>query len=474
MYEPCYAPVFPPSDETLCRDQTLRLRARLALLFLLYLITFGSRRFRCMMLQTQYRIDHCREGNDDPEIDLWSGLGQWLLQNPRVRNAIVWWPDGDRGVPFIEWTREERNQLFDCYERMRSGEGYRELPPPGPEPAGYVYSPGYGGDEMERPIDGVDFDYDFAWDLYLRFVAHSLLMETTGRLSWSIRDYSDNALSWLLDSTSLFVINRDTGRHCIVFRLHGAATPGDTVRIYRELQSRSLVTSSSKNTILYLLEWCRRNLIHSTAIIEDGEFDVSLQTRAYFDTHWHYQGFPPTEMVFRGTFRDGRPPLRNWTYGCWGTTGFLRAVLRVINIPVTQGVCGHSYPKFISEGVFISHGDDPYTREMTEYTPPIPMEEILIPMDRLDEFFDVNARRCDGVGLGIAYALMEALPDELLAMRCRDRLSGATDRGGLVYAYFRDRFASRIPFNALTEADLWRRMDEKIDRLGGCDNFTMI
>ena len=51
----------------------------------------------------------------------------------------------------------------------------------------------------------------------------------------------------------------------------------------------------------------------------------------------------------------------HWTAGCHGTTGFLRNVLRAVNVPVQiLRVCGHGQARFLTEGTYLDHGDNPY------------------------------------------------------------------------------------------------------------------
>jgi hypothetical protein len=52
--------------------------------------------------------------------------------------------------------------------------------------------------------------------------------------------------------------------------------------------------------------------------------------------------------------------------GCHGTTAFIKDVLRAINIPVrTPYMCEHAQVEFVSEGVFLDHGDNPYNSGYT-------------------------------------------------------------------------------------------------------------
>jgi len=67
--------------------------------------------------------------------------------------------------------------------------------------------------------------------------------------------------------------------------------------------------------------------------------------------------------------------------------GFLRTVLRTVNIPVVhehQG--GHALPHFSADGLHLSHGDDPYT-QYTFADPSYPMSELLIKQSTFDEWF---------------------------------------------------------------------------------------
>jgi hypothetical protein len=61
---------------------------------------------------------------------------------------------------------------------------------------------------------------------------------------------------------------------------------------------------------------------------------------------------------------DSRYPgqgTQHYTEGCHGSTGFINAALRVLNIP-TQPIwmCGHEQVYFMSEDLYLDHADDPY------------------------------------------------------------------------------------------------------------------
>ena len=107
MYRPCYAPVFPASSAVDCALQNIRLAILLVFLILILIVTFGSEGILCLIRRTQFRMRHCREGNDDPRIDLGFTLDRWIERTPRIRNAIIWRPDATREtiIALLEWCR---------------------------------------------------------------------------------------------------------------------------------------------------------------------------------------------------------------------------------------------------------------------------------------------------------------------------------------------------------------------------------
>ena len=80
-----------------------------------------------------------------------------------------------------------------------------------------------------------------------------------------------------------------------------------------------------------------------------------------------------------GTVDANYPTLgtQHWTAGCHGSVGFLSAVLRAVNIPVQPvWVCGHELAYFITEGLYLDHGDGPYNLNVKNS--PSPINSLLI------------------------------------------------------------------------------------------------
>ncbi len=123
-------------------------------------------------------------------------------------------------------------------------------------------------------------------------------------------------------------------------------------------------------TIVRTIHWFRINAIHFMNHWWFGNAEA----------HWQYRGYTPAVRIMTGTVRteylsesgdrmdtsaDARTMPR--TAGCWGTTGFMRSVLRSVNIVVVlETAGGHALPSFPTEASagrpsHMSHGDDPYS-----------------------------------------------------------------------------------------------------------------
>jgi hypothetical protein len=192
---------------------------------------------------------------------------------------------------------------------------------------------------------------------------------------------------------------------------------------------------------------------------------------------WGYRGLAPVSRVLAGV----GPDRAHVTAGCWGTTGLLISVLRSANIPVRlvnvrgqgRSGCSHAQPYFVSEGRFLSHGDDPYNQLVK------PSDEGAISPGRLlvdqatwtswyGEGVDPFAR-CANIGRQVHEVAIETLPPYLLKAYCDDERSGADRRTGRVaHTFGADVPGTAFPHARLASARLWERLAEKVQRAGGC------
>ena len=243
-----------------------------------------------------------------------------------------------------------------------------------------------------------------------------------------------------------------------------------------------MIAQDRLKTIEILLEWCG-GLVHFL-----GDF-----TAKNMEGHWQYRGEMPVSRVISGTapifypYKQGdTSPPRELTYGhytagCWGTTAFLRAVLRVVNVPVMavtgSGSTGgtHSMPYFMSEGRYLSHSDDLYSQN-TRSSPGFPVEELFIDQAIYDAWFGPDVSLPPGksnVSRRVSDLTIKYLPRILLAQRCRDIREGRSRSRSLVLSW---AGFPNYSVEELEATNLWERIDDKIDGLGGCpiDNSWVV
>jgi hypothetical protein len=234
------------------------------------------------------------------------------------------------------------------------------------------------------------------------------------------------------------------------------------VRTYEFLRTNGLLAETRRATIERVLDWVRRNVIHFS-----GDWDAAN----VFD-QWQYYGWPPVERTIAGTKQTSNPSsgVRHRSGGCLGTGGFLRIVLRTINVPVDVIVAcpGHGVVRFASEDLSISHADDLYHSIMRS-TPEIPIGELFIDDAKFNRWFGggdgrLNITVCKNVGRRVRELTIERLPRDLLASHCRDRVQGKSPAESSVYQPF--RFNYSVP--DLQKLRLWERLEEKVKTLGGC------
>ena len=152
-----------------------------------------------------------------------------------------------------------------------------------------------------------------------------------------------------------------------------------------------------------------------------------------------------------------------------GTTGFLRALLRTVNIPVKLVTnAGHAPPWFMADARFHSHGDDPYNA-LTRCTPPYPAGLLLIDQVKVDAWFGANVPaedKDDCIGRRTRELALVHLPSYILHKHCEDI---AANRGQAESEVF-EVFSRNYTVAQLDARDLWGKMDDKIASFGGCAN----
>ncbi len=370
-------------------------------------------------------------------------LEYWLNQRPYIRDFINWELPGGASYNYRNWTVLEKSQLTTYYYRILRHLG-----------AGLSATPTLASTPGPSDVVSTALNRNVAWEYYLAHVAQSLVTEADIRVNWRMQSYSDDEKRLLLDSKSLFAWNSSRNAYVISFDL-GAATPGDPYRTYTFLLNNNLLGASRLDTVIRLIDWCRR-MVHFT-----GGWEASN----IYD-QWQYYGFPPVERIISGTPVLSRPgdPGRHRTGGCWGTTGFLRAVLRTVNIPVELVTkAGHALPHFISERRYLSHGDDPYN-QLFGPEPTIPASRLPINQATFDSWFGPGVSHLDHIGRQTRELALEFLPNYVLRRHCEDLAAGRGHAESRVFEIFERNYTVA----QLEGMNLWERIEDKIDSLGGC------
>lgn len=391
-----------------------------------------------------------------PELCRWTGFefDQWLLGNSRMASAVEWeFPD--QGVlSFADWPEEYKLGL-----RLAFWSGNRiEIADPLPNVAILE------DDDLPRTT----LAPDDAWDLYRTTAGHVLAAEFAGHFPWSIADYNYLELKVLLSGRAMFTFYDQDGGYTI----DEAATkvlPSPPAIVDDFLASNNIVGNSRLDTIVRLTAWCRDNMKHY----------VGGREVIHFEYNWQYRGYPPVSRIINRTPVTNPDPsyqdncVLSRTAGCWGTTGFYRAVLRLANIPVMrqarEGGGGglHSAPRFSTEAMMMCHGDDPYSSNCRS-TPPFSAQEVLIDEDTYVDWFGPQVpeyQRRINLSRKVAYDLViKHWPDFTLRQFCQDLAEGKTGQDSRV-------FQSLARYEALDSAT-WEtykaEMQARIDAFGGC------
>lgn len=195
--------------------------------------------------------------------------------------------------------------------------------------------------------------------IYVAHVAQSLWADATRAVNWRLSHANVATLEHLFDSRKLFRFAEGRG-HRFDFSVMGAVTQWDPVLAFRFLSDEGLLAADHWRTIRNLADWCRANLIHITGYAYDSDGGPFSSQTEQWQHIYGYGGLPLVERMIHPL-----PGRRHITHGCWGTSGFLAAVLRTVNIPVRHGRSNfsgnsHSRPECFSVAKSLAHGDDLY------------------------------------------------------------------------------------------------------------------
>ena len=271
----------------------------------------------------------------------------------------------------------------------------------------------------------------------------------------------------------MFVANQyDHVNHTTLNSAAAWATPAPPDKALQFIQAKSLTGATRLATIQNTLDWSRR-LRH----FQNG----AGSSAAVFQRIWQYRGPAPVSATINTTVDPGNSadPTNpfHWTAGCHGTSEFLHSVLRTINIPVDQNDVAlnlvHSITRFMTENLYLSHADDPYSGSDPFGTPTSAM---LISNATYKAWF-VNATSPvlqEDVSRENPETWIQYLSPRLQLFYCNDppntlpANSGVFQRFAMWPDIYTLSYLQNLPPVAGQPASLWDRLANKIQSNGGC------
>lgn len=332
-----------------------------------------------------------------------------LLRRRSLGRKMVW-QDGAGARAWPDWSVGEQGHLREFLYLRETG---RELPIQGPPPL-------TGGRYMK--------DCD-AWKIYLAHVAQSLWADAGRRVAWRLSSANAEHLEHLFDMRRLMAYRRGFG-HSFEFGVMGAVTHWDPELSWELLNHQGLLAGDPWTTIRRLVDWCRAKLTHIAGYQYDTNGGPFSSQAAQWQHIYGYPGLPLVDKMIHPL-----PGRFHTTHGCWGTDGFLAAVLRTVNIPLRHGRSvfssgSHSRAELFTVGRNLAHGDDPYNGWVRLGHNNVPIADVFmtdaelasrIDSPRLTRHRTVPDAASHNhtrhlVRLGVRHKT-----DYLLRMRCRDR-----------------------------------------------------
>jgi hypothetical protein len=390
-----------------------------------------------------------------------SAMEMWLSQHPAVANAIVW--ETERGpIPWAQWDDGRRRSLEEAFLAESAALQGRGDPNGFPlqDPPTNILAWSHGQTVLS-PVE--------AWRLYVAHVGHSLALEMQRAVPWSIANDSPPSLEALLDGRSMFVWNREFSGYQVEWEHSGWVVPAPPAVELGFLMRERLLGQTRLATIEAMVGWSFR--LHHMR----GNFDIDNAEQI-----WQYRGYAPVSRVLAGV----GPQQDHITAGCWGTTGLFIAVLRAANIPVrlvnVQGAqiagrapCSHAQPYFVSEGRYLSHGDDPYSQHITSLgVGALHPGRLLIDEATWKAWYGQGVDRtamCANIGRQALEVALEEMPPYVLDAYCEDERRHNDRRSGKVArAFATDMPGTAFPHERLERARLWERLAEKARHTGHC------
>jgi len=339
------------------------------------------------------------------QLSLFQDLAAWLGSHPAIAAAIQWqWrahsasvyapPDDTDKLSWSSWTPQQQADLNQAYldacAWLSQGAPQVTMVPGGPgltdQPVNRHPSVNTDASPILEWLDAAYF-----WKLYTSHVGFSLMVEISRQVPWTVTDYPAAHLRYLYDSATMGwllpngFVGMGTYESAGLPTLRADTRPrtsfADPRWTYPWLQQAGIPGGTRLATIGGMLDWMRHDLYHFIGSDTFGN-DFAI---------WKYRGYSPLSQIVLGTVDANNPSLgvQHFTAGCHGSVGFLHATLRVLNIPVQPiWICGHELAWFMTEDLYLDHGDDPYNQNVVKSS--TPSLNLLIPASVYQSLFTAD------------------------------------------------------------------------------------
>jgi hypothetical protein len=410
-------------------------------------------------------------------------LDTWLQSYPAVANRLTWRSASNLWIGWSNFTEAMRNSVRSTYANAWSwlqsgmqGDPYCLVDPPPNALASTLTDSSFPSTALAQTD---------AWNLWATNIGLMMALQFRQAVPWDLADLDALSLAQLLDSRSMFLPNVVNGNevYSVGDGISGQGIPVSPSTAYRFLVTNNLIGKSRRETIDKTLDWVRQNLAHF-----EGGYTV-----ANMKANWQYPGLPPVIQVLNGTVSTDpvKYTFNHWTLGCHGTAAVLKSLLMAVQIPVANGSSSvvdpakgtHAIPYFVSEHLFLDHGDDPYSHLSTA--------EVRFPIDQLLLDAQVSTNQLTVLpspdGLPVAVLQDYAPPHSTIGKRvadlaigwtpwllvqkyCYDQAHNATHANGQVYKYF----AENYDVSQLEQIGLWGILQQTVLSVGSCANVPNI
>ncbi|MBU2638776.1 MAG: hypothetical protein KJ955_07420 [Nanoarchaeota archaeon] len=281
---------------------------------------------------------------------------------PAIFRQMIWVDEEHLTGESIIYSREKMEMLAHYLALLETGQQFPFEAPP----EGFDVPWGARLDSTRK-----FYTEEEALSMWIPHLAVSLYTEVNELVPWSIVAYTNEQKAFLLDSRYFinywdlptgpaytFFLNWENGGGL------SGITDWNAFYSFEFLRSNDMARATQEESIYAFTQWIREGIFHEMAA------NAYINHMAY-----GYNGSYPVDKILN-------PPegMKSWTQGCSGTSSLYSAVLKTINIPVSinMTIGGHRGPLFLTAGLALMHGDDPYGLSNRRGLQEVPVNEIFM------------------------------------------------------------------------------------------------